>query len=126
MPLARIDLLEGHDAAYRQAISRVVYEAMILVGVPEDDRFQIISEHDRNNFIFDPTYLGIRRSDELIMIQVTWNDGRSLDQKKTFYKAIVDGLVKAVGIRPQDVLINLVEVKKENWSFGNGLATYAN
>jgi phenylpyruvate tautomerase PptA (4-oxalocrotonate tautomerase family) len=125
MPLVRIDLLKGKDAAYRQNVGRVVYEAMIGVGVPEKDRFQIISEHDEHNFIFDPTYLGIERTNALIIIQVTWNDGRTLDQKKVFYKSIVDGLVQAVGIRPEDVLINLVEVRKENWSFGNGVATYA-
>ena len=125
MPLVRIDLLKGKDAAYRQNVGRVVYEAMIGVGVPEKDRFQIISEHDEHDFIFDPTYLGIERTNALIVIQVTWNDGRTLDQKKVFYKSIVDGLVQAVGIRPEDVLINLVEVRKENWSFGNGVATYA-
>jgi phenylpyruvate tautomerase PptA (4-oxalocrotonate tautomerase family) len=125
MPLARIDLLQGKNAAYRQKVSRVIHEAMVLVGVPEKDRFQVISEHSKDNFIFDATYLGIKRTDDLIMIQVTWNDGRSIDQKKVFYKAIVDGLVQAVGIRPEDVLINVVEVRKENWSFGNGVATYA-
>jgi 4-oxalocrotonate tautomerase len=125
MPLARIDLLKGKDAAYRQNIGRVVYEAMINVGVPEKDRFQIINEHDADNFLFDPTYLGIERSTDLIIIQVTWNEGRTVDQKKVFYKSIVDGLVKVIGIRPEDVLINLVEVRKENWSFGHGIATYA-
>jgi len=125
MPLVRIDLLKGKDAAYRQNVGRVVYEAMIGVGVPEKDRFQIISEHDENNFIFDPTYLGIERTNDLIIIQVTWNDGRTLDQKKVLYKSIVDGLVQVIGLRPEDVLINLVEVRKENWSFGNGIPTYA-
>jgi 4-oxalocrotonate tautomerase len=125
MPLARIDLLKGKDAAYRQNVSRVIYEAMLAVGVPENDRFQIINEHDADNFIFDPKYLGIERSTDLIIIQITWNEGRTIDQKKILYKSIVDGLAEAIGIRPEDVLINLVEVKKENWSFGYGLATYA-
>jgi phenylpyruvate tautomerase PptA (4-oxalocrotonate tautomerase family) len=125
MPLARIDLRKGKDAAYREAIGRVVYEAMLAVGVPEKDRFQIIAEHEAENFLFDPTYLGIERSDDLVIIQVTWNEGRTLEQKKAFYKAICDGLGAAPGIRPEDVFINLVEVKRENWSFGNGLATYA-
>ena len=125
MPLARIDLRKGKDSAYRRAVSRVVYDAMLAIGVPQNDRFQIIAEHDADNFVYDPTYLGIERSDELIIIQVTWNEGRTLEQKQRFYKGIVDGLVAAVGIRPQDVFINLVEVKRENWSFGNGIAQYA-
>lgn len=125
MPLARIDLRKGKDAAYRQAIGRVVYEAMLSVGVPEKDRFQIITEHDAEGFFFDPSYLGIKRTDDLVIIQITWNEGRTVEQKKTLYKVITDGLAKSPGIRPEDVFINLVEVKKENWSFGNGIAQYA-
>jgi phenylpyruvate tautomerase PptA (4-oxalocrotonate tautomerase family) len=125
MPFARIDLRKGKSAAYRQAIGRVVYEALLSVGVPEHDRFQVISEHDAGNFLFDSDYLGIHRSDDLVMIQITWNEGRTLEQKKVLYKAIVEGLAATPGIRPEDVLINLVEVKKENWSFGNGIAQYA-
>jgi 4-oxalocrotonate tautomerase len=124
MPLVRIDLRKGKDAAYRQQIGRVVYEAMVSVGVPKNDRFQIIGEHDAGNFLFDTDYLGIHRSGDLVMIQITWNEGRTVEQKKALYKAIADGLSADLGIRREDVLINLVEVKKENWSFGNGVATY--
>jgi 4-oxalocrotonate tautomerase len=125
MPLVRIDLRKGRDAAYRQEIGRTVYEALLSVGVPADDRFQIINEHDAGNFLFDPHYLGIDRSDDLVIIQITWNEGRTLEQKKALYKAIAEGLGKAPGIRPEDVFINLVEVKRENWSFGHGIAQYA-
>jgi phenylpyruvate tautomerase PptA (4-oxalocrotonate tautomerase family) len=125
MPLVRIDLRKGKDAAYRQAVGRAVYEALISVGVPQNDRFQVVGEYEDDDFFFDPDYLGIQRSDDLVMIQITWNEGRTVDQKKALYKAIVDGLAVKPGIRPEDVLINLIEVKKENWSFGNGVATYA-
>jgi phenylpyruvate tautomerase PptA (4-oxalocrotonate tautomerase family) len=125
MPLVRIDLRKGKDASYRQEIGRVVYEAMVSVGVPATDRFEIIGEHDADNFLFDPTYLGINRTDDLLMIQITWNEGRMVEQKKQLYKAIADGLTRSPGIRPEDVFINLVEVKKENWSFGKGVAQYA-
>ena len=125
MPLVRIDLLKGRDAAYRQNVGRVVYEAMIGVGVFDRDRFQIIGEHDGNNFIIDPTDLGIERANDLIIIQVTWNDGRTLDQKKAFYKSIVDGLVQVIGIRPENVFINLIEMREENWSIGDRIATYS-
>lgn len=125
MPLARIDLRKGKDAVYRQQVGRAVYDAMISVGVPLNDRFQIVSEHDADDFLFDPDYLGIHRTDDLVIIQITWNEGRSTEQKKQLYKAIADGLAKAPGIRKEDVFINLVEVKRENWSFGNGEAQYA-
>jgi phenylpyruvate tautomerase PptA (4-oxalocrotonate tautomerase family) len=125
MPLVRIDLRKGKDAAYRQQIGRVVYEAMVSVGVPANDRFQVIGEHDADNFLFDPTYLGINRTDDLVIIQITWNEGRTVEQKKKLYQAIVEGLGKAPGVSPENVFINLVEVRKENWSFGMGVAQYA-
>jgi phenylpyruvate tautomerase PptA (4-oxalocrotonate tautomerase family) len=125
VPFVRIDLRKGKDAAFREGISHVVHEALVGVGVPKDDRFQVISEHEPPNFVFDPSYLGVRRSEELVMIQITWNEGRTLDQKKALYKAIADGLAGKVGLRREDVFVNLVEVKRENWSFGNGVAQYA-
>jgi len=126
MPLARIDLLKGKDAAYRQEIGRIVYEALLAVGVPANDRFQIITEHDAGNFLFAEEYLGIQHSEDLVLIQITWNEGRTTTQKESFYKAIADGLHTAVGLRREDVIVNLVEVKKENWSFGNGVISYPN
>lgn len=125
MPLARIDLVKGKDEKYRQEIGRVIYEALTGVGVPQDDRFQIVTEHDAANFLFAPDYLGIHRSPELVMIQITWNAGRTVRQKQALFRAIADGLHAAVGLRREDVFINLVEVAKENWSFGNGIAQYA-
>ena len=125
MPLVRIDLRKGKDAVYRERIGRVVYYAMVGVGVPSGDRFQVVSEHDADNFLFDPEYLDIHRTDDLVMIQITWNEGRTVEQKKQLYKAIADGLASEIKLRREDVLINLVEVKRENWSFGNGEATYA-
>ena len=125
MPLVRIDLHKGKDAAYRQDIGRVVYEALVRVGVPQNDRFQVVGEYEADDFLYEPDYLGVHRSDDLVIIQITWNEGRTVEQKKALYKAIADGLAATLGIRPEDVLINLIEVKKENWSFGNGVATYA-
>jgi 4-oxalocrotonate tautomerase len=126
MPLARIDLPAGNTAEYRSAIGEVVYDAMLqTLNVPKDDRFQIITEHPAGDLVIDPSYLGIQRSKHCIVIQVTLNEGRTLDQKRAFYKAVADGLHERVQLRREDVIIGLVEVKKENWSFGNGEAQYA-
>jgi phenylpyruvate tautomerase PptA (4-oxalocrotonate tautomerase family) len=95
------------------------------LNAPKNDRFQIITEHPSGGLVVDPTYLGIQRTDNAIIIQVTLNDGRTVDMKRAFYKAVVDGLRERLGHRREDVVINLVEVKKENWSFGNGEAQYA-
>jgi 4-oxalocrotonate tautomerase len=126
MPLVRIDLPSGKPADYRSAIGEVVYNAMIgVLNVPKDDRFQVISEHAPGDLVIDPTYLGIQRTAEAIVIQVTLNEGRTVELKRAFYKAVADGLHERIGLRREDVVINLVEVKKENWSFGNGVAQYA-
>jgi len=126
MPLARIDLAQGKPASYRKIIGEVVYDAMIsALNVPANDRFQVITEHPVENFVFDTSYLGIKRTADCIFIQVTLNEGRIVEVKRAFYKAVADGLHERLGLRREDVFINLVEVKKENWSFGNGEAQYA-
>jgi len=126
MPLVRIDLAAGKPADYRRTIGEVVYDAMTkAINVPKDDRFQIISEHAPDQFIVDPNYLGIQRSRDCVILQITLNDGRTVEQKRAFYKAVADGLHERLRLRREDVLINLVEVRKENWSFGNGEAQYA-
>jgi len=126
MPLARIDLAQGKSADYRRTIGDVVYNAMVeTLKAPKDDRFQVVTEHPANDLIADPTYLGIQRTKDCIFIQMTLNEGRTVDQKRAFYQAVADGLHQRLGVRREDVFINLVEVKKENWSFGNGEAQYA-
>lgn len=126
MPLARIDLAQGKSVAFRRTVGEVVYDAMLkVINVPLNDRFQIITEHDPQMFVVDPGYMGIARSADCIIIQITLNAGRTTDAKKAFFKAIADGLQTRLNHRPEDVFINLVEVAKENWSFGNGAAQYA-
>ncbi|WP_044561738.1 tautomerase family protein [Azospirillum sp. B4] len=126
MPLARIDLVQGKSADYRHTIGDVLYDAMIsTLNVPKDDRFQIITEHAGSDFVADPTYLDIQRTADCVIIQVTLNQGRTVEVKKAFYKAVADGLHQRLGLRREDVFISLVEVAKENWSFGNGEAQYA-
>ncbi|GJH29963.1 tautomerase family protein [Caballeronia novacaledonica] len=124
MALVRIEVLRGKSALYRRPLGHAVYEAMLGANVPLNDRFIVVSEHDSENFQFDPTYLGIERDENLVMVQITWNEGRTIEQKKALYKAICDGLAKSPKVKPENVLINLVEVKKENWSYGHGIAQY--
>ena len=126
MPFARIDLAKGKSAEYRRTVDEVVYDAMLeALNVPKGDRFQVINEHEPQNFVIDPSYLGIQRTGDCIVIQLTLNAGRGVEQKRSFYKAVADGLHERLGLRREDVFISLVEVAKENWSFGNGEAQYA-
>ncbi len=126
MPFVRISLREGTSPAYRKAVADGVYEAMLAtINVPAGDRFQVVTEHSADGLIYDPGYLGIQRTDGVVFIQVTLNQGRSLELKKAFYARIAENLSKNPGLRKEDVFVNLVEVPKENWSFGNGVAQYA-
>lgn len=96
-----------------------------LINVPQDDKFQVITEHDREDLNHAESYLGNRYSEDVVFIQITLNAGRSIELKKAFYKRIVEDYQKQLNGRPDDVVINLVEVAKENWSFGHGIAQYA-
>lgn len=126
MPLVRISLLKGKPASYRRKVGDAVHQALVeTIDVPAKDRFQLISEHDPEDFVYDRAYLGIARSRDLVILQITLSAGRSLALKRALYRTIAERLAAAVQLRAEDVWINLVEVAKENWSFGNGVASYA-
>jgi len=126
MPLVRISLLKGKPAAYRRKVGDAVHQALVAtVDVPAKDRFQLLTEHDAEDFVYDREFLGIARSRDLVIIQITLSAGRSLHLKRSLYRAIAERLAAAVQLRPEDVWINLVETARENWSFGKGIATYA-
>ena len=117
---------EGRDAKFRASIGEGIHRAMVdTINVPPDDRFQIFTEHRPGELIWDPGYLGIPRSGGFLAIQITLNLGRTVEQKRALYSRIAQNLSRDPGIRPEDVLVSLVEVPKENWSFGNGEASYA-
>ncbi|MBC9903292.1 tautomerase family protein [Achromobacter xylosoxidans] len=126
MPLVHVSLRAGKPQAYRQAIFDNIYLAMReTFNVPEDDQFMTMTEHEASNFRYSPTYMDVARSDDLVYIQITANNTRSLEQKKALFQRIAQRLGDDPGLRPEDVFVNLVEVAKENWSFGHGLAQYA-
>ncbi len=126
MPLVRIDLATGKSPEYGKQVGQIVYRALTdVMNAPEHDLFQIITEHPHAGLQFDREFLGIHRSDDCIFVQITLNSGRTVEMKRSFYKAVADGLHESLKLRREDVFINLVEVLKENWSMGNGEASYA-
>ena len=126
MPLTRIDIRKGKSKDYKKALCDSIYRAMReTFNVPEDDKFMIVGEHDADDFVFGATYLDIQRSPDLVIIQVTISNTRTIDQKKALYARMAELLAENPGVRKEDVLISLVEGIKENWSFGNGIAQYA-
>jgi 4-oxalocrotonate tautomerase len=125
MPLVRIDVLEGRAPEQIAALGDGVHRAMVeTIDVPPSDRFQVITPHAPGWLIADPEYLGVQRSKDVVVIQIMLNEGRTREKKKALYAAIARNLAADVGVRPEDVLVNLVEVAKEDWSFGNGIAQY--
>jgi 4-oxalocrotonate tautomerase len=125
MPLVRISVRKGKRPAWRQELGEAVHEALVsTVGVPAADRFQLLTEHEPGDLVYDAEYLGIARTNNIVIVQITLSGGRTLAQKRALYRRIAENLAR-LGVRREDVLINLVEVAKENWSFGLGEATYA-
>jgi 4-oxalocrotonate tautomerase len=126
MPLVRVSLRQGKSDDYKRAVGDGVYKAMReAFNIPEEDRFVVVSEHSESEFQFSRTYLDIARSDDLVIIQITANSGRTVEQKKALFAKIADLLSINPGLRKEDVFVSLVDVPKENWSFGNGIAQYA-
>ena len=125
MPLVRIDLRKGTSPEYRKALGDGVQRAMVeALAIPPEDRFQVITEHPADGLIYDPGYLGVRRSDQVFFVQITLSAGRKPQQKRKLFKRMAEILAESPGLKPQNLLINLVEVSWENWSFGNGEAQY--
>lgn len=127
MPLVRISIAKSAPAETVRTVSDVVYDAMIdVANVPANDKFQIITRHADDELVYPAEgYLGVTYTPNIVFIQVTWNAGRTIDVKKAFYKAVAEGIAKKTGLRIQDVWISLIDVAREDWSFGNGEMQYA-
>ena len=124
MPLVRIDLPQSIDADRAEKIGETIHKAMTdVINVPKDDKFQVITRHPPEGRNVTSEYLGIHYSNNVALIQITLNQGRAVELKKAFYQRVATDLAE-LGLRKQDVVINLVEVPKENWSFGNGEMQY--
>ena len=125
MPLVRIDLRRGTSPEYRRSLGDGVHRAMIeAMAIPPDDRFQVIAEHSPTDLIYDPQYLGVKRTDRVVFVKITLSAGRKPQQKRKLYKRITEILAESPGLPPEDLVINLVETSWENWSFGRGEAQY--
>jgi 4-oxalocrotonate tautomerase len=126
MPLVRIDLHEGRSERQLAAIGDAVHRAMMeTIGVPADDRFQVISEHPPGRLVYDPQYLGVRRDHEIVIIQITLARGRPVAKKEARYQRMAALLGELAGTEPRNVFVSLVEVGREDWSFGDGVAQHA-
>jgi phenylpyruvate tautomerase PptA (4-oxalocrotonate tautomerase family) len=121
MPFARIDLIKGKSADYRAIVADIVYQGIVgVLKAPDGDRFIVVNEHAPENLVYDRHFLGMDRSPDFILIQVTSTVGNTTELKLAFYRQVVDELTSKLGVRPDDVMINMVFVQREDWSFGRG------
>jgi phenylpyruvate tautomerase PptA (4-oxalocrotonate tautomerase family) len=121
MPFARIDLAKGKPAAYRATLADIVYKGILeVLKAPDGDRFIVVNEHEPENLIYDPTFLGMKRSPDFILIQVTSTVGNNKDSKFALFRYIADELKSKLSVRPDDVMVNTVFVDRSDWSFGRG------
>ena len=126
MPFTQISLKKGTTQSFRSALMEEIYLAMPEpIGIPEDDRFATITELEPGNFNSSGNYAGVNRTEDVIFIQITLNTGRTVELKKALYAAVAKRLSNNPGVRPEDIVISLIEVAKEDWSLGNGEAQYA-
>src|SRR5687768_14310202 len=123
MPLVTITVREGKSPEFLQKVGNAVHAALVArAPIPEADRFQIFHEVPTANLIADPTFAGsnpVERSDNVLIIQITLNAGRTDEIKSALYAEIASRLQSEAGVRPDDVFINLVEVMKQNWSMAS-------
>ena len=125
MPLVRVSLVEGTPDSFKKKVGDSIHQALVeTIQIPLQDRFQVFTSYSRSGFFYDAEYLNINRTEHLVIIEITISFGRSVELKKALYKRIADLLVQSVQLRPEDVFINIAELQKENWSFGNGIAQY--
>jgi hypothetical protein len=127
MLVAKIHVLEGrYDERRLTNVSKAVQDALIKVlKVPPDDFFQIVHELPRNRFLHTPSFLGLKYSDDLILLELTFISGRPKETRLALLKELNERIVAGAGISPDDLLINLYEIAGENVSFGQGLAQRA-
>jgi phenylpyruvate tautomerase PptA (4-oxalocrotonate tautomerase family) len=120
MPFARIDLMQGKAPEFGAALADIVYRGIVdVLKAPDGDRFIVISEHTPDNLIYDPNFLGWKRSADFLLIQVTSTVGNDKESKLAFFRYVAE-LKNKLSVRPDDIMINMVYVDRSDWSFGNG------
>ena len=128
MPLVTITVRQGKSLEFLQKVGNAVHAALVAKApIPEADRFQIFHEVPAANLVADPTFAGsnpVNRSENVLIIQITLNVGRTDEVKSALYAEIASRLQSEAGVRPDDVFISLIEVVKQNWSMASGRMTY--
>ncbi|MCR2805412.1 tautomerase family protein [Paenibacillus soyae] len=124
MPFIRVSYMKPqYEPSQLERVSQTIMHALIQhFNVPADDLFQVFHAHDPAEFYYSNNYLGVERSNELLLIQITLKSGRKTEQKTSFYRTLAEQLSRTVPMRTEDVFVVLIDTEFEDWSFGNGIA----
>lgn len=126
MPLVRFEVPAALAAARVAGLRDAVHAALVAhAGVPADDRFHVVARHEPEALDIDQGFLGVARGPEAVIVAITFRRGRSDDQKRALYRAIASGAETRAGLRPADVMVVVTENGLADWSFGDGIAHYA-
>ncbi len=126
MPLVRISVPQSTSTQDIEAVSESVHQALVAhCSVPLADKFHLVQRHARDELICTPEFLGVQHTTKVVMVQIFLSAGRSLEAKKALYAQISQQVAATSSFTASDVIINLSETTRENWSFGNGIAQYA-
>ncbi|KAG9560723.1 4-oxalocrotonate tautomerase, partial [Aureobasidium melanogenum] len=125
MPLVKIDMIKGVRSPEEiKKLADVVQEIMLAkFAAPPRDRYQVITQHEPYELIFEDTGLGIQRTEKLILIQI-FQQGRNADQKQAIYATLAERLEKECGVPKTDLVVSCSANTKEDWSFGLGRAQF--
>ena len=128
MPLVTVTLRKGKSPEFLKKVGDAIHEALVnQAKIPVGDRFQVFHEVESGHIDADPAFAGsntVQRSEDLLIIQIVLNEGRTDVTKTAIYAEIAANLQKAADLQPDDLFISLVEVVKQNWSMALGVMTY--
>lgn len=120
MPIVTITLIEGKEPAFISALSQIVHTAMVeTIQCPPATLYHIINEVKRDRLIFLREYKGLKRSDDVVILQITLKEGRTPEQKKMLYERISRDAHDQLGVRKENLWIILTDNKPEDWYFGS-------
>ena len=125
MPFVRVEVFDATSAATRAVIADAVYEAMReTIGIPEGDRFIVVSARGKDELFVDRAFQGMQRTDRFVLVQIVLSHGRSQEKKQALYRRVAERLHQSAGVPADDVMVVLTENNATDWSFGKGVAQF--
>jgi phenylpyruvate tautomerase PptA (4-oxalocrotonate tautomerase family) len=128
MPIVYYDIVRGRSRDQIRALLDSAQAALVeAFKTPERDRYQIVTEHSRDEMIVQDNGLGIDRSENIVFIHMINRRGRKTQaQKGKLYELLARNLKRDCGLDPADLVVVITENESEDFSIGYGKAQYVN